>query len=114
MKSNFFLLIIAAALTALIGYAVYAYSVEPRKVLSTVIFSISFFGYVAMLLGVSYEYSKAHVVKNVTSLLFAFYSLGIGYFFIQTEYSIPLYLIANGVPLLIYGVIINFFTKAKY
>lgn len=114
MKLSLFLLSIAAALTILIGYSVYTYSVDARKLTSTVIFSFTFLTYSGMLLGIKMDYPKANVLKNTTSVLFALYSLIITMLFVRAEYTIPLYLLINVVPLLIYGTIINFFSKAKY
>jgi len=113
MKANIFLLIIAAALTALIGYSVYSYSIDTRKMLSTVIFSFTFLIYTGMLLGFKIGYEKAQALKNTVSVLFLLYSIVISLVFIRVEYTIPLYLLINGLPLLIYGAIINFFTKNK-
>ena len=114
MKLNSLLLIIATVLTILIGYSIYTYSVDTRKILSTVIFSFTFLIYVGMLLGVRMEYEKTQVLKNNGSVLFALYSLFICFIFIYTEYSIPIYLLINIGPLLIYSTIIIFFNKAKY
>jgi len=114
MKTNLFPLIIAVALTALIGYSVYSYSLEARKTLSTVIFSLTFLTYTGMLLGIRMDYGKAQALKNTVSVLFTFYALFISFLFIRSEYTIPMYLLINIAPLLIYGAIINFFNKAKF
>lgn len=114
MKPNIFLLIIAVALTALVGYSVYSYSVEARKVISTVVFCATFLIYTGMLFGFKMEYPKAQVIKNTVSVLFTLYSLAVSLFFISAEYTIPLYLLINVAPLLIYGAILNFFNKANF
>lgn len=114
MKPNLFLLLIAAALTATFAYTVYSYSVESRSVMSTLIFSLTFLTYSGMLLGIRMNYDKSQVLKNTVTILFISYSLIITLLFIRLEYTKPLYLLINFVPLLIYGAIINFFSKAKY
>lgn len=114
MKPNLFLFIIAAALTAIFAYSVFSYSVESRKIMSTIVFSLIFLIYSGILLGVRMDYEKGQILKNTVSILFTLYTLIITTFFIGTEYTKPLYLLINIVPLLIYGIIINFFTKAKY
>ena len=114
MKPNIFLLIIATAITALIGYSVYSYSVDTRKVLSTIIFSFTFLIYSGMLLGVRLDYEKAQLLKNGLSILFILYSLLIIFLYISIPYTIPFYLLINLLPLLIYCVLINFFVKAKF
>lgn len=114
MKPNLFLLIIAAALTAIFAYSVYSYSVESRNVMSTIVFSFTFLIYTGLLFGFKMDYDKGQVLKNTVSILFALYSLMIALLFIKSEYTKPLYLLINIVPLLIYGIIINFFSKAKY
>ena len=114
MKPNLFLFMIAAALTAIFAYAVYSYSVESRSVMSTVVFSSTFLIYSGMLFGIRMDYEKSQVLKNTVSILFTLYSLIIALLFIKADYTKPLYLLINIVPLLVYGVIINFFSKAKY
>ncbi len=114
MKPNFFLLIITVCLTALIGYSVFSYSVDTRKVLSTIVFSTTFLIYCGILIGFTVEYSKGQILKNTMSILFLLYSLCVSLFLIKSEYTVPLYLLINFVPLLIYGAIINYFVKAKY
>ena len=114
MKTNIFLLIITIALTTLIGYSVYSYSVDVRKVLSTAIFSVTFLIYTGILLGFRINYDKANFLKNTVSILFIFYSLIISYIFIRVEYSTPFFLLINMAPLLIYITIIYFLNKSKF
>ena len=114
MKPNLFLLMIAAALTAIFAYTVYSYSLDSRSLMSTIIFSLTFLTYSGILLGFKMNYEKGQVLKNTVSILFILYSLIITLLFIRLEYTKPLYLLINAVPLLIYGAIINFFSKAKY
>ena len=114
MKPNYFLLIIALGLTALVGYSVYAYSVEARKVLSTIVFCTTFLVYLGMLFGFRIEYPKAQILKNTVSILFIIFSLLSNLYYLNIEYTIPLYLLINISPLLIYAVIINFFSKPKF
>ncbi len=114
MKPNIFLILIAIVLTALFSFSVYSYSVESKRILSTVIFSFTFLVYIGMLLGYKMEYDKAQVLKNTVSILFIIFSAIVTLFYLRIDYSIPLYLLINIVPLLIYAAVVNGFAKAKF
>lgn len=114
MKFKNFSLAIALLISALIAYTVYAYSLEAKKTLSTIFAFVSFSSYIGGLIGVKTDYDKGQTLKNTVSVIFIFINVATTLMFLHENYSEPIYLLVNGLVLLSYYGLVNFFTKAKF
>ncbi len=113
MKINFIPTLIALALSVLIAYGLYFFHIGENKILLG-FGSALFFGLTLILTyGVSYELPRTGVNVRVVSGIFFLIGLIENIVFSFLNYSIPIYVITNGVLILIYILISYFIFKAR-
>lgn len=109
---KFFQLIVAIALSALISFGFYSMDIESNKLLIT----IGGFVFFAITLGctIGIRFETAGVSTNVRVLSSIFFVIVLVSHFVFSVFSssVPLYVIVNGIVILVYALIVNGLTKA--
>ena len=109
---KFFQLIIAIAISALISFGFYSMDIEENKLLITIGGFVFFAVTLACTIGIRFE--TAGVSTNVRVLSSIFFVVGLLSHVVFSFFSssIPLYVIVNGILILIYALIVNSLIKA--
>lgn len=103
MKVNIFLTVVAALLSALLGYwAFYIAQGAPQDMLCGIGSSICFLATLVPIMGLQYTDGRLGVNIRIFSLLFFILFIISNFCFAGYGIKMPLYLILNGVALLIY------------
>jgi hypothetical protein len=113
MKVNFIKSIIAIAVSALIAYGFYSFHDSENKLL----LSVGSFMFVAITLlltiGISFDLPRTSTNVRTVSAIFFLVALASNIIFSFVSFSVPLYIILNGILILIYTLITYSITKAK-
>jgi hypothetical protein len=113
MKINFVQTIIAVAVSLLIAYGLYNFHSSENKILlcagSFVFFAIT----LILTTGTNFELSRTTTnIKVVSGIFFAMALIG-NLIFTFTNFSVPSYVIINGILLLVFILIVYSIYKAK-
>jgi hypothetical protein len=113
MKVNFIKSIIAIALSGLIAYGFYSFHNSENKLL----LSAGSFLFVSLTLlltiGISFDLPRTSTNVRTVSAIFFLVALTSNIIFSLVSFSVPFYIIANGILILIYTLITYSITKAK-
>ena len=109
---KFFQLIIAIALSALISFGFYSMDIESNKLLIAIGGFVFFAITLACTIGIQFE--TAGVSTNVRVLSSIFFVVGLVSHIVFSFFSssVPLYVIVNGIVILVYALIVNGLIKA--
>jgi hypothetical protein len=109
---KFFQLIIAIAMSALISFGFYSMDIESNKLLIAIGGFVFFAITLACTIGIQFE--TAGVSTNVRVLSSIFFVVGLVSHVVFSFFSssVPLYVIVNGIVLLVYALIVNGLIKA--
>ena len=111
-KVKFFQLVIAIALSALISFGFYSMDIESNKLLIAIGGFLFFAITLACTIGIQFE--TAGVSTNVRVLSSIFFVVGLVSHVVFSFFSssVPLYVIVNGIVILVYALIVNGLIKA--
>jgi len=113
MKINFVQTIIAITVSALIGYGFYSFHNSDNKLLLTLgSFAFTLFTLI-ITIGISFEQSRSTSNIRVVSGIFFFVGVISNLIFSFINFSIPSYIIVNGILLLSFALIAHSIYKAK-
>ena len=109
---KFFQLIIAIAMSVLISFGFYSMDIESNKLLIAIGGFVFFAITLACTIGIQFE--TAGVSTNVRVLSAIFFVVGLVSHVVFSFFSssVPLYVIVNGIVLLVYALIVNGLIKA--
>ncbi len=109
---KFFQLIIAIALSALMSFGFYSMDIESNKLLISIGGFVFFAITLACTIGIQFE--TAGVSTNVRVLSSIFFVVGLvsPIVFSFFSSSVPLYVLVNGIVILVYALIVNGLIKA--
>jgi hypothetical protein len=113
MKVNFIKSIIAIAVSGLIAYGFYSFHDSENKLL----LSVGSFLFVAITLlltiGISFDLPRTSTNVRTVSAIFFLVALTSNIIFSFVSFSVPLYIIANGILILLYTLITYSIANAK-
>ncbi|MCB9427057.1 MAG: hypothetical protein H6584_08555 [Flavobacteriales bacterium] len=113
MKANFVEIIIAIAVSLLIAYGLYSFHDSENKIL----LSVGSFVFLAVTLiftiGTSFELPRTTTNVRVTSGIFFVIGLISNLIFTFLDFSVPSYILINGILLLVFILIAYLVNKAK-
>ncbi len=105
--------IIAIAISLLISYGLYNFHIGENKVLIS-IGSFIFFAFTLLFaIGISFELSRSSINISFLSWIFFFIALVSNLIFNFLVFSLPIYIVINGILLLIFVLIFYSIYKAK-
>jgi hypothetical protein len=113
MKINFIQTVIAIAVSLLIAYGLYSFHISENKILvsggSFVFLSVT----LIFAIGTSFELPRTKINARVVSGIFFAIALISNLIFTFSNFSVPSYIIGNGIAFLLYILIIYSIIKAK-
>lgn len=113
MKVNFVKSVIAIAISGLIAYGFYAFHNGENKLL----LSLGCFLFTAttllLTIGINFEFPRTTTMVRTVSGIFFVVALLSNFIFSFTDFSVPFYVIVNGILALIYVLIAYTISKAK-
>jgi len=113
MKINFVLTTIAVAISALIAYGLYSFHDSENKPLLTIGSFVSLAVTLAITIGAGFKESRTGTnIKTVSSIFFVVALLS-NLIFTFISFSVPAYVITNGIILMIYILILYSINKAN-
>lgn len=113
MRINTIPFIIAFAISLLIAYAFYSFSVGDNKTL--IAFGSFVFLLISSIFAISVSFDEPRTTTNIRIVSGIFFSIAIisNIIFTFVSFSIPIYIITNGIFLLIYLLIVYSIQKVK-
>jgi len=113
MKLNFITTLIAIAVSLLIAYGLYSFHNSENKILlsagSFVFFAIT----LILAIGTSFELPRTTTNIRVVSGVFFAIALASNLIFVFISFSVPSYIIINGILLLVFVLIVYSINRAK-
>jgi len=113
MKVNFIKSVIAIAVSGLIAYGFYSFHNSENKLL----LSVGSFAFLTLTLlltiGISFDFPRTSTNVRTVSVIFFLVALTSNFIFSFFSFSVPLYIIANGILILLYTLITYSIAKAK-
>jgi hypothetical protein len=113
MKVNFIKSIIAITLSGLIAYGFYSFHISENKLL----LSAGSFVFVALTLiltiGISFDLSRTSINVRTVSAIFFLVAMTSNIIFLFVSFSVPLYIISNGILILLYTLITYSILRTK-
>lgn len=113
MKINFVQSIIAIAMSLLIAYGLYSFHRSENKILLSAGSFVFIATALVMTIGVSYELSRTTTNIRVVSGIFFVIALISNLIFTFINFSVPSYVITNGILILVFILIAYSINKAK-
>jgi hypothetical protein len=113
MKINFVQTIIALAVSLLIAYGLYSFHDSENKILLSAGSFVFLATALVMTIGASFELPRTTTNIRVVSGIFFAVALASNIIFSFVTFSVPLYIIANGILILIFLLIIYSISNAK-
>lgn len=113
MKINFVQTIIALAVSLLIAYGLYSFHDSVNKILLSAGSFVFLATALVMTIGASFELPRTTTNIRVVSGIFFAVALASNIIFSFVTFSVPLYIIANGILILIFLLIIYSISNAK-
>ncbi|MCZ2130483.1 MAG: hypothetical protein LC109_09475 [Bacteroidia bacterium] len=113
MKINFVQTIIAIAVSLLIAYGLYSFHDSENKILLSAGSFVFLATALVMTIGASFELPRTTTNIRVVSGIFFAVALASNIIFSFVTFSVPLYIIANGILILIFLLIIYSISNAK-
>ncbi len=113
MKINFVQTIIAIAVSLLIAYGLYGFSVSENKILLSAGSFVFLAATLVLTIGTSFEFPRTTTNIRVVSGIFFAVALISNLIFMFINFSIPSYVIINGILLLVFILIAYSINKAK-
>lgn len=105
--------IIAFAISLLISYGLYNFHIGENKVLLSVGSFIFLAFTLIFAIGVSFELSRTAINIKVLSWFFFFIALASNLIFTFLLFFVPIYIVVNGILILIFLLIVYLLNKAK-
>lgn len=109
---KFFQLIIALAISALLSFGFYSMDIDENKLLIALGGFLFFSATLTCVMGIKFETAGVSVNVRVLSAIFFVVGLLSHFVFSFFSSSIPLYVIVNGILILVYALIVNSLIKA--
>jgi hypothetical protein len=113
MKINFIQTIIGIAMSLLITYGLYSFHIFENKLLLSVGSFVLLSATLILTLGTSFELPRTTTNVRVVSGIFFFVALISNLIFTFIDFSIPSYIIINGILLLVFISIAHSIIKSK-
>lgn len=113
MKINFVQTIIAIAVSLLIAYGLYSFHDSENKILLSVGSFVFLAPTLVLTIGTSFEFSRTTTNIRVVSGIFFAVALISNLVFTFLNFSVPIYVITNGILLLVFILITYSINKAK-
>jgi hypothetical protein len=113
MKINFVQTIIAIALSILIAYGLYSFHDSENKILLSVGSFVFLAATLILTIGTSFEQSRTTTNIRVVSGIFFAVALISNLIFTFINFSVPIYIITNGILTLVFLLIVYSVNKAK-
>lgn len=113
MKFNFLTTIIAIALSLLIAYGLYSFQNNENKILLSVGGFVFLATTLVMTIGASFELARTTTNIRVVSGIFFSIAFISNLIFTFISFSVPNYIIVNGILLLVFILIVYSINKAK-
>ncbi len=113
MKINLVTTIIALAISLLIAYVFFAFCNNEHQLLVSIGSFVFLFLTIEMTIGVSFDFSRMTTNIRVLSGIFFIIGLISNLLFCFLDFSVPSYVITNGVLLLVFILIVYGIYKAK-
>ena len=113
MKLNFVQTIIAVAVSALIAYGLYSFHDSENKILLSVGTCLFLATTLVLTIGTSFETSRTTTNIRVVAGIFFVVALISNLIFTFITFSVPSYVITNGILLLVFILIAYSISKAK-
>jgi len=113
MKINFVQTIIAIAVSLLIAYGLYGFSYSENKILLSAGSFVFLAATLVLTIGTSFEFPRTTTNIRVVSGIFFAVALISNLIFTFINFSIPSYVIINGILLLVFILIAYSINKAK-
>jgi hypothetical protein len=113
MKINFVQSIIAIAMSLLIAYGLYSFNSSENKILLSAGSFVFIATALVMTIGVSYELPRTTTNIRVVSGIFFVIALISNLIFTFINFSVPSYVIINGILLLVFILITHSINNAK-
>ena len=114
MKAKFLNMTIATIISALFAYGFYAFCVTAEYALLLAIGGfISMLVPVAVAVGMAFDFPRTGVMARTLSAVFALVAFISHVLFTMVYFTVPLYIIVNGIILLVFLLILNSIIKTK-
>jgi hypothetical protein len=113
MKINFVQTIIAIAVSLLIAYGLYSFHTSENKILLSAGSFVFLAATLVMTIGTSFEFPRTTTNIRVVSGIFFVVALISNLIFTFITFSVPSYVITNGILLLVFILIAYSINKAK-
>ena len=114
MKIKVIPLIIVLGISAIIAYGLFSFCKNDNALLLAIIGGIMLFVTLAATFGVSFEPHRTSVNIKVTSIVFFLLALISNVIFAFVHFSVPLYVIVNGIILLLWLLIVYGINRAGH
>lgn len=113
MKLNLVQSIVAVAISILISYAIYSFHTGENKILLCIGNFVLLASTLIICIGASFELPRTTTNVRVLSILFFLIALVINLVFTFINFSIPSYVVTNGITFLLFFLIVYSLIKAK-
>lgn len=113
MKINFVQTIVAIAVSLLIAYGLYSFHNSENKILLSAGSFVFLATTLAMFIGASFELQRTTTnIRVVSGIFFAIAMIG-NLIFTFVNFSVPSYVIINGILILVFILIVSLISQAK-
>jgi len=113
MKINFVQTIIAIAVSLLIAYGLYSFHSSENKILLSAGGFVFLTTTLVLAIGTNFEYPRTTTNIRVVSVIFFAIALISNLIFTFISFSVPSYIVTNGLLLLLFILITNSINRAK-